>query len=124
MKSAKPLPKDVLGAAMAFLSGYALGAESELLLALKRIVEQSAFRNMVTPAGFRMSVAMTNCGGFGWVTDQHDYRYDPIDPETKQAWPEMPASFRELAVTAAAEAGFTNFLPDACLVNRCEPISP
>jgi alkylated DNA repair protein (DNA oxidative demethylase) len=76
---------------------------------------------MVTPGGYRMSVAMTNCGALGWVTDRTGYRYDPIDPETGRPWPQMPLSFRELAEGAAAIAGYEGFVPDACLINRYEP---
>jgi alkylated DNA repair protein (DNA oxidative demethylase) len=75
---------------------------------------------MVTPGGFHMSVAMTNCGALGWVTDRSGYRYDPIDPESGKHWPPMPASFLRLAANAAAHAGFDGFVPDACLINRYE----
>jgi alkylated DNA repair protein (DNA oxidative demethylase) len=68
-----------------------------------------------------MSVAMTNCGALGWLSDRRGYRYDPIDPDTGQPWPALPASFRELAAMAAARAGFEGFEPDACLVNRYDP---
>jgi DNA oxidative demethylase len=68
-----------------------------------------------------MSVAMTNCGSVGWVTDRTGYRYDPIDPDSGQPWPDMPPVFRELADQAAAQAGFPGFRPEACLVNRYEP---
>jgi len=76
---------------------------------------------MLTPGGQRMSVAMTNCGRVGWVTDRRGYRYDPIDPETEQHWPPLPACFAKLAQGAAAEAGFDSFAPDVCLINRYEP---
>jgi len=76
---------------------------------------------MRTPGGFSMSVAMTNCGAFGWVSDPTGYRYSPTDPETGAAWPAMPAALAELATRAAAAAGFAGFAPDACLVNRYEP---
>ena len=33
----------------------------------------------------------------------------------------MPASFRELAEQAATRAGFREFSPDACLINRYQP---
>jgi len=115
------LPKDVLGAGTAVLAGFALGREEELLSSLKLVVEQSPFRNMITPGGFRMSVAMSNCGPLGWVTDRTGYRYSPIDPQTNHAWPEMPRAFQKLAESAANEAGFPNFVPDACLINRYEP---
>jgi alkylated DNA repair protein (DNA oxidative demethylase) len=119
--SPAPLSKDILGAGTAFLAGFALGTQDELLLSLKCIAERSPFRNMVTPGGYRMSVAMTNCGPLGWVTDRSGYRYDAIDPEMNRPWPMMPLPFRELAVAAAEEAGFSNFVPDACLINRYEP---
>jgi alkylated DNA repair protein (DNA oxidative demethylase) len=118
--SARP-PKDILGAGTAVLAGFALNAEEELLSSLKEVVERSPFRNMVTPGGFRMSVAMSNCGSLGWVTDRTGYRYDGIDPEVKRPWPALPTAFRELAVSAAEEAGFSKFIPDACLINRYEP---
>jgi alkylated DNA repair protein (DNA oxidative demethylase) len=73
---------------------------------------------MVTPGGFRMSVAMTNCGSLGWVSDRAGYRYDAIDPGSGVPWPPMPEPFRRLATGAAAQAGFDEFLPDACLINR------
>ncbi|MET0519785.1 MAG: DNA oxidative demethylase AlkB, partial [Burkholderiaceae bacterium] len=78
-------------------------------------------RHLITPGGLRMSVAMSNCGELGWVSDRRGYRYNAIDPDSGRAWPAMPASFQRLAQTAAAEAGFPGFTPDACLINRYEP---
>jgi len=102
------------------LHGFALQDETALLNAFHEVTAKAPFRHMVTPGGFRMSVAMTNCGSLGWVTDRTGYRYDAIDPESGQPWPALPASFLRLARDAAAEAGFAGFLPDACLVNRYE----
>jgi alkylated DNA repair protein (DNA oxidative demethylase) len=76
---------------------------------------------MVTPGGFRMSVAMTNCGTYGWITDKKGYRYTSVDPLSNQPWPSMPQIFLDLANLAAAEAEFFNFVPDACLINCYEP---
>ena len=95
--------------------------ENAVIAALRDISAQSPFRHMVTPGGHSMSVAMTNCGAAGWVTDRRGYRYDAEDPETGKPWPEMPPLFRDLARQAAAEAGFGEFSPDACLINRYEP---
>lgn len=103
------------------LRGKALPLEHELLASLKLITTAAPFRHMVTPGGFVMSVAMTNCGVAGWVTDRTGYRYDRNDPESGKPWPEMPASFLQLAVEAATEAGYADFRPDACLINRYEP---
>jgi DNA oxidative demethylase len=109
-----------LGAGAAILRGFALAQETEVLAAMKSIAAQSPFRHMVTPGGYRMSVAMTNCGALGWVTDRKGYRYDAIDPETRAAWPPMPECFLVLSRNAAAEAGYPSFVPDACLINRYE----
>lgn len=103
------------------LRGRALGVDAALLAAIEAIARQSPFRRMVTPGGFQMSVAMTNCGRVGWVTDRTGYRYDACDPETGKAWPAMPELFRTLAREAASEAGFDGFAPEACLVNCYEP---
>jgi DNA oxidative demethylase len=103
------------------LRGFASPLEAELLAALRDIVEQAPFRHMVTPGGHQMSVAMTNCGGFGWVTDRSGYRYGANDPQAERPWPPMPPSFRRLAGQAATQAGFREFAPDACLINRYQP---
>lgn len=110
-----------IGDGAVLLRGRALAVDRVLLDAIDAVAAQSPFRRMVTPGGFQMSVAMTNCGRVGWVTDRTGYRYDPRDPETGAAWPEMPDLFRTLAREAASEAGFDGFAPEACLVNRYEP---
>jgi alkylated DNA repair protein (DNA oxidative demethylase) len=104
-----------------WLRGFA-GDEAEALLeAIERIAAAAPFRNMVTPGGFTMSVAMTNCGKAGWITDRRGYRYAEADPLTGNPWPAMPPLFAALAARAAASAGFADFAPDACLVNRYAP---
>jgi alkylated DNA repair protein (DNA oxidative demethylase) len=103
------------------LRGFAGPAEAALIAALRDIVAQAPFRHMLTPGGHQMSVAMTNCGEAGWVTDRTGYRYDTSDPVSGKSWPAMPPSFRELAGRAADHAGFGGFSPDACLINRYLP---
>jgi DNA oxidative demethylase len=115
------LPRDLLGPGTAILNGFALGRETEFAFVMQAISKLSPFRHMITPGGFRMSVALTNCGTYGWVTDRTGYRYDSIDPETGQHWPGMPENFLDLARNAASAAGFPSFNPDACLINRYEP---
>jgi alkylated DNA repair protein (DNA oxidative demethylase) len=112
---------ETLGPGAMILRGFVRGQESSLLGEIAKIVAISPFRHLVTPGGFRMSVAMTNCGEVGWVSDRTGYRYDPIDPETGGPWPALPDAFLDLARTAAARAGFDHFAPDACLINRYEP---
>lgn len=113
--------RQVLQPGAVLLRGRALSIDAELLAAIETIAAQSPFRRMVTPGGFEMSVAMTNCGRVGWVTDRKGYRYDSRDPETGAPWPDMPGLFRTLAREAASEAGFEGFVPEACLVNRYQP---
>jgi alkylated DNA repair protein (DNA oxidative demethylase) len=103
------------------LRGFAEPFESDVIAALREIVTQAPFRRMFTPGGHQMSVAMTNSGSVGWVTDPGGYRYDGIDPNSGQSWPAMPPAFRQLAEQASAEGGFEGFAPDACLINRYEP---
>lgn len=103
------------------LRGFARPFEAELIPALRAIVKQSPFRHLITPGGHRMSVAMTNCGRLGWVSDPTGYRYDGIDPESGAPWPPMPPVLCRLASDAAGEAGFSGFAPEACLINRYVP---
>jgi alkylated DNA repair protein (DNA oxidative demethylase) len=115
------VPREILCTGAVKLRGFAQKYETELFAGLREVTARAPFRHMVTPGGFRMSVAMTNCGVLGWITDENNYRYDRVDPKTKEAWPEMPDRFLKLASSAAAEAGFDEFSPDACLINRYEP---
>ena len=103
------------------LRGFVGADEAQLISALRDIVAAAPFRRMFTPGGHQMSVAMTNCGSGGWVTDRSGYRYDADDPETGRPWPAMPPVFRELADRAAEGAGFAGFAPDVCLINRYVP---
>jgi len=103
------------------LRGFALGIVTALLAEVEHIETAAAFRHLETPGGFRMSVAMTNCGSVGWVSDLRGYRYTTHDPLSGQPWPPMPAVFSMLAESAARAAGFEGFKPDACLVNRYVP---
>jgi DNA oxidative demethylase len=109
------------GAQAVVLRGFARERAPDLIAAIDVIVAVSPFRHMVTPGGWEMSVALTNCGQVGWVTDRSGYRYDPIDPSTGRSWPAMPAAVANLAVEAADAARFDGFCPDACLVNRYAP---
>jgi DNA oxidative demethylase len=106
---------------LTYLPGFALPFERGLLTEINGIAAAAPFRHMLTPGGQRMSVAMTNCGQVGWVTDRKGYRYDRLDPETGRPWPPLPECFAQLAALAAAQAEFGGFRPDVCLINRYEP---
>src|SRR4051794_31694548 len=112
-RSSEPLEEGAV-----LLRGFAGGDAPALVGEVARVAAAAPFRHLVTPGGFTMSVAMTNCGRVGWVSDRKGYRYDPVDPDTGAPWPALPPAFLELAVRAAAEAGFPDYDPDACLINR------
>ena len=113
--------REQLAEGAVLLRGFARPQQHELITAVEAVIAQAPFRHLITPGGHRMSVAMTNCGSFGWVSDASGYRYDSIDPVSAKPWPPMPPLFRKLAEQAPAEAGFAGFAPDACLINRYEP---
>jgi alkylated DNA repair protein (DNA oxidative demethylase) len=104
-----------------WLRGFARSLDVPLVAAVREVVEMAPFRHMLTPGGRRMSVAMTNSGAAGWVSDRAGYRYAPNDPESGRPWPPMPGAFTDLAARAAEQAGFSDFAPDACLINQYEP---
>jgi alkylated DNA repair protein (DNA oxidative demethylase) len=108
-----------LGPGITLLRGHA--DSSRLMPVIERIAAVAPFRHLVTPGGQTMSVAMTNCGPLGWVSDRSGYRYDARDPLTGKSWPSMPDEFRSLALETARRGGFADFQPDACLINRYSP---
>ncbi len=111
----------VLEAGAMVLRGFALPEATAIVDAVHAIAAAAPLRHLVTPGGKTMSVAMTNSGDLGWVSDRRGYRYESHDPVSGRAWPSMPPLFRDLAVRAAASAGFDAFDPDACLINRYAP---
>ena len=112
------LRQQQLGPGATLLRGFAVPVSAALAGDLQRVIARAPFRHMVTPGGLSMSVAMTNCGSYGWISERTGYRYASIDPESGKPWPSMPESFLRLAGEAAAAAGFEGFAPDACLINR------
>ena len=106
-----PASRERLEEGAVLLHGFATAEAPVLVEEVARIAQAAPFRHLVTPGGYTMSVAMTNCGRLGWVSDRTGYRYDPTDPDTGAPWPSMPAMFLDLAVRAA-EAGFAHYDPE------------
>jgi DNA oxidative demethylase len=115
---ASPRSQELLEEGAMLLRGFAAVEGPLLVEEAERVARSAPFRHLVTPGGYTMSVAMTNCGRVGWVSDRTGYRYDPVDPLTGVAWPTMPGAFQAIAAQAAAAAGFADYDPDACLINR------
>ncbi|WP_407165547.1 DNA oxidative demethylase AlkB [Bradyrhizobium sp. ORS 111] len=114
-------PRETMAEGAVVLRGFARPFEAALIPALREIVKQAPFRHLITPGGHRMSVAMTNCGSLGWVSDSSGYRYDGIDPNSGAPWPRMPSVLCRLAAGAATEGGYAGFTAEACLINRYVP---
>jgi len=110
-----------IGPGAVLLHAFARDVDAALLQAIDAVLQQAPLRHMQTPGGFTMSVAMSNCGPLGWVSDPGGYRYAALDPQSSQPWPVMPACFMDLAQRAAAQAGYPQFLPNACLINEYVP---
>lgn len=117
----QPQRHEKIGEQSCVLRGFALPWLERLLPALETVLTSAPFRQMITSGGFTMSAAMSSCGTWGWTTDRSGYRYSREDPQTGRSWPPMPEAFMQLAQAAAREAGFSDFLPDACLINRYVP---
>jgi alkylated DNA repair protein (DNA oxidative demethylase) len=115
---AAPSTEEWLEDGAVILRGFAAQQSPELLQGVDRVASISPFRHMVTRGGYSMSVAMTNCGRVGWFSDKSGYRYSSTDPATSALWPPMPPAFVTLAKSAAESAGFADYDPDACLINR------
>jgi alkylated DNA repair protein (DNA oxidative demethylase) len=103
------------------LRAFAREQAVTLLQATEAVLAQVPLRHMQTPGGYTMSVATASCGALGWVSDAQGYRYAAHDPQSGQPWPPIPACLMELAARAAAEAGFADFSPEACLINQYVP---
>ncbi|QBJ77159.1 DNA oxidative demethylase AlkB [Aquitalea sp. USM4] len=106
-----------LAEGVCLLSGQANSMMSAIWQAVEDVLRQAPLRQMQTPGGHTMSVAMSNCGELGWVSDRHGYRYSRLDPQSGRPWPAMPEVLQELARIWAAAAGFDNFVSNACLIN-------
>lgn len=113
--------RTIIAPGAVLLRGFAHPHVAALLQALEEVMAQAPLRHMQTPGGYTMSVAMTSCGPLGWVSDTNGYRYSPHDPQTNRPWPAMPVCLQTLARRAAAEAGYSDFAPDACLINQYAP---
>ncbi|GGY24227.1 DNA oxidative demethylase AlkB [Paludibacterium paludis] len=110
-----------IGAGSALLRGFALPSAADLVAAVDAVISAAPFRRMSTPGGQAMSVTMSNAGALGWITDRRGYRYSPVDPQSGRPWPPLPGCVLSLGRAAAALAGYEDFVPDACLINRYEP---
>lgn len=117
----QPAATIAVGDGAVLLRGWAAARAPQWVAAVQQVVAQAPFRVMERPGGAPLSVAMSNCGAWGWVSDAQRYHYSHLDPASGQPWPAMPEFLRAQAVAAAADAGYPGYAPDACLLNRYRP---
>lgn len=116
-----PLPAETIDDGAVLLRGFAAAEEQRWVAEVTALQTRAAFRTMQVPGGKFMSVAISNAGGWGWISDLQGYRYSAVDPQTGKPWPALPPFLGEQAARAAALAGYPGFAPDACLINRYQP---
>lgn len=116
-----PLPAEIIDDGAVLLRGFAAAEEQRWVAEVTALQTRAAFRTMQVPGGKFMSVAITNAGGWGWISDLQGYRYSAADPQTGKPWPAIPAFLGEQAARAAVLAGYPGFAPDACLINCYQP---
>lgn len=105
---------------MRHLQRYLDRASQRALLAEIRavIAEAPLFTPAMPRTGKPFSVAMTNCGSLGWVSDRTGgYRYQATHPLTGRPWPAMPEAVLQIWRSLADYPA----LPEACLINYYAP---
>jgi alkylated DNA repair protein (DNA oxidative demethylase) len=114
---------DEIAPGAVLMRGLALPEDRYFLRAVEEIVAAAPLHPAFTPTGLPMSIMVTDCG------DSHAIRRRwGIDPAShsdanspaRRAWPPMPRVLRDFAIRCAVRAGFPDFRPDACHINRYE----
>lgn len=113
---------------MSFLQGFKhiparldVAAQARLLAEIRALIAVAPLYTPTMPrTGKALSVAMTNCGPLGWLTDkEHGYRYAGRHPVTDRPWPPIPDMLLRLWDEHAAFPA----APEACLVNYYSPVA-
>lgn len=94
------------------MRGLALRQDEEFFRAVERVLAAAPLHHAMTPGGLPMGVMVTDCG----TPEAFRRRWDPQNQ--RQMWPPIPRVLAEFAVRCAVRAGFPEFRPDACHINR------
>ena len=109
----EPTHEDLYPGAV-LMRGLALGQDGEFIAAMERILAAAPLHPAMTPGGLPMGVMVSDCG----TPEAFRRRWDPLNPAVRQMWPPIPRVLAEFAVRCAVRAGFPQFRPDCCHVNR------
>ncbi|RYZ58549.1 MAG: alpha-ketoglutarate-dependent dioxygenase AlkB [Proteobacteria bacterium] len=94
-----------------FLQEFARSESAFLIEEIRKVVAKAPFREAYTKGGLRMSLTSTGCGAIDWLDDE----------EGRISSPALGPALRAFAVRAATAAGYPDFMPNACLINRYLP---
>ncbi len=104
-----------VGPGIDFWPGYFSSAEQRTLLdeIMSRVAHAPFYTPTMPKSGTPFSVAMTNFGTLGWMSDKGGYRYQAQHPVTGEPWPDIPPVLLD-AWNILTGYGAP---PEACLVN-------
>jgi len=103
-----------------YLPNAALDIADEFIETTLSLLQTHPAIELTTPMG-RMSSKLSNCGTWGWYSDKTGYFYCKTNPVNQLPWPELPDTFRKAAMRYAEKSGYSNFKPNACVINLYSP---
>jgi len=96
------------------MRGLALPQDAEFFAAIETVIAAAPLHNAATPSGLPMSVMVTDCG----TPEAFRRRYAPGNPKDRKMWPPIPRVLFDFSLRCAVRAGFPQFRPDSCHINR------
>lgn len=87
-------------------------AQLEMTRDIENVLKTAPLVQPETPRGQKMSVRMSACGDYGWITDRKGYRYEAMHPNGSP-WPAIPDSIQTVWSALCPEAR----APECCLIN-------
>jgi len=96
------------------MRGLALPQDAEFFAAMERVLAAAPLHNATTPSGLPMGVMVSDCG----TPEAFRRRWDPHNPAVRSVWPPIPRVLVDFSLRCAVRAGFPQFRPDTCHINR------
>jgi alkylated DNA repair protein (DNA oxidative demethylase) len=109
--AAEPTHEEIYPGAV-LMRGLALEHDAEFFRAVEGILAEAPLRHATTPSGLPMQVMVSDCG----TPEAFGRRWN--SPNDRKMWPTMPRILVDFAIRCAVRAGFPQFRPDTCHINR------
>lgn len=105
-----------------FLRAFLPRAEQEKIREeLRAVVKAAPLYRPTRPYGAPYLFKVTNCGEYGWTSEEvAGVRFTRQHPKGR-VWPPIPPTMLEAASRAAAAAGCAGYAPNTCLISVFEP---